>query len=60
MSSKTLSTGTLSLRFMQNASRAKNQPQVEAEKAEVKDDGEWEVSKEVKEAWGIGQGNVPE
>jgi len=52
MSEKTLSTGTLSLRFMQNAYRAKQLAQVEAEQAQVKDEAEWEVSKEVREAWG--------
>lgn len=54
MSEKNLSTSTLSLRFMQNAYRAKQLAQVEAEQARVKDEAEWEVSKEVKEAWGIG------
>lgn len=53
MSGKTLSTGTLSLRFMQNAHRAKQLKEVEADRAQVKDDGEWEVAKEVREAWGI-------
>ncbi|CAL1698199.1 unnamed protein product [Somion occarium] len=52
--SKTLSNGTLSLRFMQNARRAKQQAQVEAEQAKIKDEAEWEVSQVVKEAWGIG------
>ncbi|KAJ7607548.1 hypothetical protein FB45DRAFT_947868 [Roridomyces roridus] len=49
---KTLSTSTLSLKFMQNAHRAKNLATVELDKAEVKDDGEWEVAKEVRDAWG--------
>jgi hypothetical protein len=51
--SKTLSTGTLSLRFMQNASRAKQLKEVELEKAAVKDDAEWEIAnaKEVRESW---------
>lgn len=52
-SNKTLSTGTLSLRFMQNAHRAKHLAQVEAEQAQVKDEAEWEVAKEVREAWGL-------
>lgn len=56
MSSKTLSTGTLSLRFMQNAHRAKQLAQVEAEQAQVKDEAEWEVSKEIRDAWGISAG----
>ncbi|OCH92554.1 hypothetical protein OBBRIDRAFT_428845 [Obba rivulosa] len=54
MAGKTLSNGTLSLRFMQNAHRAKQQAQVEAEQRKIKDEAEWEVSKEIKEAWGIG------
>ena len=54
MSAKMLSNGTLSLRFMQNAQRAKMQAQVEAEQAKIKDDAEWEVSQEVKDAWGLG------
>ncbi|KAH9943896.1 hypothetical protein B0H21DRAFT_747474 [Amylocystis lapponica] len=53
MAGKTLSNGTLSLRFMQNAQRAKLEAQVEAEQARVKDDAEWEVSNDIKEAWGI-------
>ena len=43
MTSKTLSNGTLSLRFMQNAHRAKLQAQVELEQAKIKDDAEWSV-----------------
>ncbi|KAI0758928.1 hypothetical protein C8Q74DRAFT_273124 [Fomes fomentarius] len=54
MSGKTLSNGTLSLRFMQNAQRAKLQAQVEAEQANIKDDAEWSVAQDVREAWGIG------
>ena len=52
MAAKTLSTSTLSLKFMQNAHRAKNLAEVQLEKAEVKDDGEWEVAQEIREAWG--------
>lgn len=44
----------MGLRFMQNAQRAKQQAQVELEQAKVKDEAEWEVSQEVKDAWGIG------
>ncbi|KAH9911481.1 uncharacterized protein BXZ73DRAFT_91871 [Epithele typhae] len=55
MAGKTLSNGTLSLRFMQNAQRAKLQSQVTAEQAKIKDDAEWSVSQELKDAWGIGQ-----
>ncbi|KAJ7896943.1 hypothetical protein B0H13DRAFT_2275928 [Mycena leptocephala] len=52
MAAKTLSTSTLSLKFMQNAHRAKNLAEVQLERAEVKDDGEWEVAKEIRDAWG--------
>ncbi|EGN94648.1 hypothetical protein SERLA73DRAFT_187686 [Serpula lacrymans var. lacrymans S7.3] len=52
MAEKTLSSGTLSLRFMQNARRTQHATVVEAEKAQVKDDAEWEVAREVREAWG--------
>ncbi|KAF7977200.1 hypothetical protein HWV62_4453 [Athelia sp. TMB] len=54
---KGLSTGTLSLKFMQNAHRAKQLAQVELEQAEVKDEAEWQVSKEVREAWGVASGS---
>ena len=53
MSKKTISTSTLSLRFMQNARRAQNLAHVELDKAEVHDDGKWEVNEEVKQAWGL-------
>ena len=53
-STKKLSNGTLSLRFMQNAQRAKQQEQsAEAEHAKVHDDGAWEISKDIRDAWGI-------
>ncbi|KAF8188877.1 hypothetical protein K438DRAFT_1593694 [Mycena galopus ATCC 62051] len=52
MTAKTLSTSTLSLKFMQNAHRAKNLTEVQLERAEVKDDGEWEVAKEIRDTWG--------
>ncbi|KAI0673138.1 hypothetical protein C8Q78DRAFT_1068564 [Trametes maxima] len=55
MAGKTLSNGTMSLRFMQNAQRAKLQAQVELEQAKIKDDAEWSVSPEVRDAWGIGE-----
>ncbi|KAJ7153399.1 hypothetical protein C8R43DRAFT_836287, partial [Mycena crocata] len=51
---KKLSTSTLSLKFMQNAHRAKNLAEVQLDKAEVRDDGEWEVAQEVRDAWGVG------
>ena len=50
---KTLSNSTLSLRFMQNAHRMKQQATVQAAQAKVKDDAEWEVPKHVREAWGL-------
>ena len=53
MTSKTLSNGTLSLKFMQNAQRAKQEKAVELQRAKVKDEAEWEVSNEIKEAWGL-------
>lgn len=43
---------------MQNAQRAKEQEQVELEQAKIKDEAEWEVSQEVKDAWGIGPSSV--
>ena len=42
---------------MQNAQRAKQQAQVELEQAKIKDEAEWEVSQEIKDAWGIGSSN---
>ncbi|PFH49619.1 hypothetical protein AMATHDRAFT_62850 [Amanita thiersii Skay4041] len=53
MSGKSISTSTLSLRFMQNAQRAKFMKEVDIDKAEVKDDAQWDVGQEVREAWGI-------
>lgn len=53
--SKSLSNGTLSLKFMQNALRRQQLQEVELERAEIKDEGKWEVGPEVKEAWGIGE-----
>ncbi|KAL1682141.1 hypothetical protein EV122DRAFT_204175 [Schizophyllum commune] len=47
-----LSNSILSLKFMQNAQRAKQQKEVEIERAKVKDEAEWEVPKEVREGWG--------
>ncbi|KAF8890756.1 hypothetical protein BD779DRAFT_1516935 [Infundibulicybe gibba] len=43
MSGKTISTGTLSLKFMQNAHRAKHLKEVEAERAQVQDEAQWEL-----------------
>ncbi|KAJ3527991.1 hypothetical protein NMY22_g9576 [Coprinellus aureogranulatus] len=52
-SGKTLSAGTLNLKFMQNVIRSQQIQAVELPRAQVKDDGEWEVSREVREAWGL-------
>ena len=56
--SKQLSNTLLSLRFMQNAQRAKQQAQVEAEQAKIKDEAEWSVPQAWKDAWGIGSSSV--
>ncbi|KDR78296.1 hypothetical protein GALMADRAFT_64883 [Galerina marginata CBS 339.88] len=53
MTSKSLNTSTLSLRFMQNAQRANQQKEVELDRAEVKDDGKWEISQAVRDSWGL-------
>ena len=53
MVEKTLSSGTLNLRFMQNARRAQQLPRVEQEQAHVRDDAEWEISPEIRQAWGL-------
>ena len=57
MARKTISTGTLGLRFMQNARRAKQLEEVELERAQVKDDAQWEVAQEVRDAWGLAAGS---
>jgi hypothetical protein len=54
MSGKALSNGTLSLRFMQNAARAKQLATAELEQAKVRDEAEWEVPANLKAAWGLG------
>ncbi|KAI6003298.1 hypothetical protein F5J12DRAFT_722794 [Pisolithus orientalis] len=58
MPQKSLSTTTLALRFMQNGAHKQNteQQKVEIEQAHVKDDAEWEVSEEVRRAWGVVHG----
>lgn len=50
--SKSLSNGTLSLRFMQNALRRQNLQEIELKRAEIKDEGKWEVAQDIKDAWG--------
>lgn len=59
MTSKTLSTGTLSLRFMQNANRAKHLKEVELDRAEVHDDGKWEIGQAAKDVWGSSSNAEP-
>ena len=49
--SKTLSNGTLSLRFMQNAQRAKGNSGVKPDKATLVDDAEWYVPQNARDAW---------
>lgn len=48
---KSLSTTTLSLRFMQNAQRKNQIKETQLEKAAIKDEGEWEISKDVRDSW---------
>lgn len=38
---------------MQNANRAKQLKEVELDRAEVKDDGKWEVSQQIRDSWGV-------
>lgn len=40
---------------MQNAHRAKQLKEVELDRAEVKDDGKWEISEVVRRSWGTKQ-----
>ncbi|THH12429.1 hypothetical protein EW146_g7704 [Bondarzewia mesenterica] len=58
MTGNAISSGTLNLRFMQNARRnqelAAQSDGAEEKVVAVQDESFWEVSKEVKEAWGIG------
>jgi hypothetical protein len=51
----TISKGTLNLRFMQGAQRAKQELEINSADVEpvIKDESHWEVSREVKEMWGI-------
>jgi hypothetical protein len=51
----TISKGTLNLRFMQNSQRAEQELEINSADAEpvMKDESHWEVSREVKEMWGI-------
>jgi hypothetical protein len=42
---------------MQNAQRAKELKEFEFERADVKDDGQWEVAQEVRDAWRLISGS---
>jgi hypothetical protein len=55
MTASTISKGTLNLRFMQNAQCADEELEINSADAEpvIKDESHWEVSREVKEMWGI-------
>ena len=55
MTASTISKGTLNLRFMQHAQLAEPEPETNSANAEpvIKDESHWEVSREVKEMWGI-------
>ena len=57
--SKTLSNGTLSLRFMQNAQRTKDPLEVKPGQASLVDDAEWHVPQNVRDAWTTGNGDAP-
>ncbi|KAI0043415.1 hypothetical protein FA95DRAFT_1498689 [Auriscalpium vulgare] len=53
MSGKTISAGTLNLRFMQNAERAKPGAQSQANtESTPPDESRWEVGQAVQDAWG--------
>lgn len=58
MMSKSISKNTMGLRFMQKAMRAKQEAEVEIEQKKVKDEAEWEVSQEVRDAWGLGSSSA--
>ncbi|KAJ7581382.1 hypothetical protein C8J56DRAFT_895817 [Mycena floridula] len=49
--SKTISTGTLGLRFMQNAQKRAQVKEEQILTAKVKDEAEWEVSAAIRESW---------
>ncbi|KAG9034039.1 hypothetical protein FRB95_013910 [Tulasnella sp. JGI-2019a] len=61
MAPKALSNGTLSLKFMQRrataAGAAQTDGKVELAQAKVADDAEWDVGKQVREAWGLSSSN---
>ena len=49
--SKKLNNGTLALRFMQNAQRAKNPPEVIPAQPSLSNDAEWHVPQKVRDLW---------
>lgn len=52
-----ISTGTRSLKFMQRGAPAEGDAKTEIvtlPRAKVKDDGEWEIGRDVRESWGMG------
>ncbi|KAF9646146.1 hypothetical protein BDM02DRAFT_3100359 [Thelephora ganbajun] len=49
--SKTLSNGTLGLRFMQNAQRARDNSELKPDKATLVDDAEWHIPQNARDAW---------
>jgi len=53
-----ISSNTLSLRFMQNAARAIQEREVEAAKAKVRSDEEWELSPDIMQSWSIRDGEA--
>ena len=51
----TISKGTLNLRFMQNAQNTEKDLVNESmEPLTIQDESRWEVTKEVRDAWGMG------
>jgi hypothetical protein len=48
-----ISKGTLNLRFMQNVQHVEQELEINAAEPVIKDESHWEVSREVKEMWGI-------
>jgi hypothetical protein len=49
----TISKGTLNLRFMQNVQRAEQELEINSAEPVINDESHWEVSREVKEMWGL-------
>jgi hypothetical protein len=54
--SATISRGTLNLRFMQNAQHAEQELENKPIETVVNDESHWEVTKQVRDAWGITSG----